>query len=307
MNNGECILFGRFFIRQQDRYEPLTWKVLSVDENNRRALLMTEFGIDSMPYQMKENSQDTWEHSHVRSWLNDMFLSTAFYPDELSAIVFSEIESYRYVVTTENIRNLLHDGIRTTVNSIFNIFGEYGTITHRLTNGMEDLIRERGNIGSYETTVLSDRIFLLSAEEAKRYMPDKKSRRCKPTQFAVMNNHSIRSGYWTSWWLRGDKENLGGAFDTEFNQLNLNINGITFNNGDGFEISGSSTYGSCVDKNGHICGDEKDSSEITCVRDDFLVRPAMWVDINSEIFDRIERYRPQEDDRTKGRNGYYEL
>ncbi len=308
MNNGECIVFGRFFIKQQDRYDPLTWKVLSVDEDNRRALLITEFGIDSMPYQIKENSPDTWEHSHVRSWLNDMFLSTAFYPDELSVITFSEIESYRYVVTAEDIRNLLHDGLRTTVSSIFNIFGEYGTITDRLTNGMEDLIREKGNIGSCETTVLTDRIFILSAKEAKKYMPDKKSRRCKPTQFAVTTGNQIRSGYWTDWWLRGSRNNLGGtAFDTEINRLNLNINGITSINGDGFEISGSNTYGACVDKSGHICGDEKDSSEISCVRDDILIRPAMWVDINSEIFDRIERYRPQEDDRTRGRNGYYEL
>ena len=49
-------------------YEPIKWRILSVDENNN-ALLLADKGLDCKPY--NENEEDvTWETCSLRTWLN---------------------------------------------------------------------------------------------------------------------------------------------------------------------------------------------------------------------------------------------
>ncbi len=50
----------------------LVWRVLTVDDTNKRALLVTENAVTSMAY---HNSSNNWSTSNVRTWLNGTFLN----------------------------------------------------------------------------------------------------------------------------------------------------------------------------------------------------------------------------------------
>ncbi len=303
MNSGENILFGRYFVKNQDKYDPLPWRVLTVDRDADCALLLTEYGIDAGPYNLAERSEDTWEHTHMRSWLNDIFISTAFYPDELSAVKPTKIVNHRYSLTADDIRSTLSGGIRSVVSTIFSRIGGEMNI---LPNSLSDINEDGSGFGTREKTKTYDRVFLLSSKEVQKYMPDKKLRRCKPTLYASLNNSQIRNGRWTSWWLRGNGKNLGNIVRIEDGQLDVNLSGFNFNSDNGFEMTGVYLNGSCVEENGDIAAGESGGPEISCIRDDLLIRPAVWVDMSAEIFSRIEKYQSDCDGGKKG-SGYCEL
>ena len=56
--------------------ETLKWRVLEVDEDNNRALLVTEKAVKIMAYQsnLSINPANSWLKSEVRTWLNGDFL-----------------------------------------------------------------------------------------------------------------------------------------------------------------------------------------------------------------------------------------
>jgi hypothetical protein len=90
--NGETrgIPFGRY---RQDKMigelyvpAPLLWRVLKVDEENHRALLVTEKLIDCVKYH--ETREDiTWEYCTLRKWMNGEFIREAFTAEEASRIL----------------------------------------------------------------------------------------------------------------------------------------------------------------------------------------------------------------------------
>jgi len=90
-------------------YEPIKWRVLSVDGNN--ALLLADKCLDDQKYHSTYTSI-TWEGSDIRSWLNDKFYNAAFSGDEKTAIISSSIE---------NKNNLSYDtaGGNNTTDNIF--------------------------------------------------------------------------------------------------------------------------------------------------------------------------------------------
>ena len=74
---GDTVKFGNY---EQDNNadngkEEISWKVLEVDEDAKTALLLSEDCLDTMCYNIDQETQDkaketTWEDSSVRRWLN---------------------------------------------------------------------------------------------------------------------------------------------------------------------------------------------------------------------------------------------
>jgi len=109
--------------------------------------------------------------------------------------------------------------------------------------------RSQTNRGSYGGSTTYDKIFVLSYAEMMRYMPEAEDRMCAPTDYAIRQGANTKKGYTTegrtagSWWLRGSGSSLRDA--------------------DVMIGSGATGYSGWVD--------------LTYI----AVRPAMWVDMNS--------------------------
>ena len=102
---GEVITFGNYYLVDAQKMEPVEWRVLEVSDN--KALLITEYGITSKPYNNKfENI--TWAESDIRKWLNSDFYFTAFNTDERKRIADT------FVVNSENPKYGTPGGVNTT-------------------------------------------------------------------------------------------------------------------------------------------------------------------------------------------------
>ena len=75
------VTFGRY-PQSGGTPEPIEWFVLEADEANRRALLISRYGLDAKPYHDEAYTDITWEHCTLRKWLNGTFLEQAFTPEE---------------------------------------------------------------------------------------------------------------------------------------------------------------------------------------------------------------------------------
>ena len=73
---------------------PIEWLVLWVDEVNHKALLISRYGLDAMPYN-QEYKETTWAVCTLREWLNKDFLERAFTETEQNAIVMTEVDNSR--------------------------------------------------------------------------------------------------------------------------------------------------------------------------------------------------------------------
>ena len=88
----DCIYFGNYWQNdtngdgkadQNDKKEPIKWRVLSV--NGKDAFLLADKNLDDKLYN-KEHTSVTWATCTLRTWLNDTFLNTAFKSAEQAAI-----------------------------------------------------------------------------------------------------------------------------------------------------------------------------------------------------------------------------
>ena len=88
----DCIYFGNYWQNdtngdgkadQNDKKEPIKWRVLSVNGND--AFLLADKNLDAKPYN-KERTSVTWATCTLRTWLNDTFLNTVFTSAEQAAI-----------------------------------------------------------------------------------------------------------------------------------------------------------------------------------------------------------------------------
>ena len=82
------------------KYEPITWRVLDVE--NEEAFLMADLILDSRDYYSSESDRtideltvyaNNYEYSHIRSWLNDSFYSTAFTNEEKARIQTTMVDN----------------------------------------------------------------------------------------------------------------------------------------------------------------------------------------------------------------------
>ena len=82
--NGQVIKFGRYFKNNNNKKEPLEWRVLHTD--GKTALLITENAIDCMQYHQNFIGI-SWNVCDLRKWCNDDFLKEAFSETERNIIV----------------------------------------------------------------------------------------------------------------------------------------------------------------------------------------------------------------------------
>lgn len=82
---GDIVTFGVYDQddNEENGAEPIKWIVLEAKDG--RYLLLSRNGLDAMPYHTGEENTD-WEHSSLRTWLNNVFLQKAFAQDERKAI-----------------------------------------------------------------------------------------------------------------------------------------------------------------------------------------------------------------------------
>ena len=84
--------------------QPLKWRVLEVDTDNKRALLVTEKAVKIMAYQsnLSINPANSWLKSEVRTWLNGDFLNGLGDDKEKIIKVKLQNETYDGTFTTYN-------------------------------------------------------------------------------------------------------------------------------------------------------------------------------------------------------------
>ncbi|MBR4458454.1 MAG: hypothetical protein IKS31_05810 [Clostridia bacterium] len=91
LSDFRTVTFGRF--RQNgDTPEPIEWLVLDVDKSKNRALLVSRYALDTLPYNSEEE-EVTWATCSLRAWLSDTFLAEAFTPAEQSAILTVSVDN----------------------------------------------------------------------------------------------------------------------------------------------------------------------------------------------------------------------
>lgn len=82
------------------KYEPITWRVLDVQSSS--AFLMADLVLDSQDYHYSSSDrtiggstvyENNYEHSHIRSWLNDNFYNTAFTAAEKARIQTTTVDN----------------------------------------------------------------------------------------------------------------------------------------------------------------------------------------------------------------------
>ena len=90
---GSVVTLGRYpqTAEGKDR-TPIEWVVLDYDEENNKALLLSRYGLDAMPYE-KSGNDITWEQCSLRAWLNTEFLNNAFSLFEQPAILVTEVDN----------------------------------------------------------------------------------------------------------------------------------------------------------------------------------------------------------------------
>lgn len=89
---GNYIQFGTYPQNYNHTNSRIEWLVLDYDEKNRRSLLVSRHGLDTMPYNT-DSKLITWEKCSVRKWLNSEFLKNAFNEEEQTAILTTTVNN----------------------------------------------------------------------------------------------------------------------------------------------------------------------------------------------------------------------
>lgn len=96
----DCIYFGSYWQNdtngdgkadQDDKKEPIKWRVLSVDGDD--AFLLADQNLDCKKYN-DTNEVVTWETCTLRRWLNDDFFKAAFTANEQSAVKMTAVANH---------------------------------------------------------------------------------------------------------------------------------------------------------------------------------------------------------------------
>lgn len=92
---GDYVDFGSYYGARSNRKDSISWRVLDVDRSAGRALLITEYGVDTHVFHSRAGSIP-WKDSSLRYWLNHSFYDAAFTAEEQDYILYSEIETRNY-------------------------------------------------------------------------------------------------------------------------------------------------------------------------------------------------------------------
>ena len=149
---GSLVRFGKYWQTNSETKDDLEWRILAIDKNKKRMLLITEYVLEARMFNT-EREEMTWRESTIRSWLNgysatenkaladyssDSFIKTAFTPEEQSHLIVTKVK---------------------TPNN-----PDYGTY------GGEDT---------------EDKLFLLSIDEAEKYFKNGTDRTAYATPYAI--------------------------------------------------------------------------------------------------------------------------
>lgn len=138
---GQIFEFGRYPQTRDGGILPIKWRVLDI--NNKKALLLSDFGIEMKPYADFSNDGKyhiKWGNSSINRWLNLEFYGQSFHPFEQKKIVTSNIDSSVYVVNKKI----------NTIKSVSKIF---------LLSVLDaEKYLKRGNFGSYENLKTTEKV-----------------------------------------------------------------------------------------------------------------------------------------------------
>ena len=87
---GDSVSYGHYEQdgNKENGKEPVEWMVLDV--KNGRALMISRYALDTIPYFTRMNqenpSEKTWSSSALRAWLNEKFINDAFQVREQTAL-----------------------------------------------------------------------------------------------------------------------------------------------------------------------------------------------------------------------------
>ena len=92
---GNIVTFGTYpQTKEGTDQTPIEWIVLDYDKKNHKALLLSRYGLDTVPYNKGDNSDKcTWEQCTLRIWLNGDFLNKAFSAKEQFAILITNVDN----------------------------------------------------------------------------------------------------------------------------------------------------------------------------------------------------------------------
>lgn len=84
------------------KFEPILWKVLTIDSQNNKAFLMSNIVLDSQDYYFSNENRtsgsstiypNNYKESHIRSWLNKSFYDASFTATEKNSIITSSVDN----------------------------------------------------------------------------------------------------------------------------------------------------------------------------------------------------------------------
>lgn len=98
---GDYVTFGHY---EQDNdlsngAEPIEWRVVSVQKEMGKVVLLSRYGLDARPYHSEEltamhtDSSVSWDMCDLRAWLNGDFLNAAFSAEERGRLLCTLIEN----------------------------------------------------------------------------------------------------------------------------------------------------------------------------------------------------------------------
>lgn len=140
---GSYITFGTYPKTASDTGStPIEWLVLDYDETNKRALIISRYGLDAQPYN-KNAVNTTWGTCTLRTWLNDDFYNKAFTAQEQKRIVLTDVDNSKN-------QGYSGDSIRSESNTQDRIFllsyaeaNKYFDVQHYKVSGSGDNIKSR--------------------------------------------------------------------------------------------------------------------------------------------------------------------
>ena len=111
VRKGDTVIFGTY---EQDNVksngkESIEWIVLSVNQSEGTAMLVSKYILDCQVYHKKAAKVD-WQSSSLHDWLNSTFFDAAFSPEEKKAVVPTHIGDFSdqvFMLNAQQINTLL--------------------------------------------------------------------------------------------------------------------------------------------------------------------------------------------------------
>lgn len=137
---GDTVTFGSF---AQDNNtsngnEPIEWRVLAVEDN--RALLVSVYALDSMPFNASDKQGNSWEDSDLMAWLSGEFMDSAFTEGEqgkIAEITCLSVEEARMYFADDSSRSCKPTAHAATNGATSANGGCYWWLRSAGTNGKE--------------------------------------------------------------------------------------------------------------------------------------------------------------------------